>query len=77
MTTTRFDGLVKPMRRGDWSARGAIITERHGQLIETMVGPREFVAKDLGVEWLHRAAAERSIDAVRIVVHQDLPGRDR
>jgi hypothetical protein len=64
----RFDGVVKPMRRGGWSARGVVIVTQHGQLIETQIGPREFPGVEASMEWLRGVAAERAIDAVQISV---------
>ena len=66
MTQLRFSGVVKPMRRGGWSARGLIESGRHGQLIDTQIGPIEFAAKEVATEWLRQIAAERSIDLVQI-----------
>ena len=66
--TLRFDGVVKPLRRGGWSARGVIVATQHGQLIETQIGPKEFDGSDASMAWLYRAAADRAIEAVKIVV---------
>ena len=66
--TLRFDGVVKPLRRGGWSARGVIVATQHGQLIETQIGPKEFDGSDASTAWLYQAAAERAIEAVKIVV---------
>jgi hypothetical protein len=71
MTVLRFDGVVKPMRRGGWSARGVVVATQHGQLIETQIGPREFAAVEASTQWLRAAAAERAIDALQIVVKSD------
>ena len=64
----KFDGVVKPLRRGGWRARGLVTTVQHGQRGETQIGPRPFDAEDVATAWLHRIAAERSIAAVRIIV---------
>ncbi|MEO6394318.1 MAG: hypothetical protein ABIO40_00220 [Devosia sp.] len=64
--TLRFDGIVKPLRRGGWSARGVVIATRHGQLIETQIGPKEFPERELSEHWLRQIAAELSIETVRV-----------
>ena len=63
----RFEGIVKPLRRGGWSARGLVVATQHGQLIETQIGPKEFDAKESSVEWLRQVASERAIDSIQII----------
>jgi hypothetical protein len=53
-----FKGTVKPRRRGGWIARGLIVEERHGQVFETQVGPREFAEKKAGSSWLEEVAKQ-------------------
>jgi hypothetical protein len=67
MTALRFDGVVKPLRRGGWSARGVITAVRAGQLLQTQVGPRAFEAVEDSAAWLRQVAIERSIEDVHII----------
>jgi hypothetical protein len=66
-----MDAVVKPMRRGGWSARGLIVSVRHGLLIETQVGPRQFSGRDAALEWLKQAAIERSVPLGTVVLAGD------
>ena len=56
-----MDGIVKPMRRGGWSGRGLIATIQHGQLFETLIGPKEFGSRQAAIQWLKQVTAERSL----------------
>lgn len=53
----RFEGSIRKLRRGGWRARALVISARHGQLVETQVGPVEFASECLCDAWLHNAAA--------------------
>ena len=68
MNEVGMDAVVKPMRRGGWSARGMIVSVRHGLIIETQVGPKQFAGKDAALEWLKQAAAERSLKLASVVL---------
>ena len=61
-----FEGTIKELRRGGWAARGVVVTSRHGQLIETQVGPRAFDTEGSCDDWLRAAAAIFNIDSIRI-----------
>ena len=63
-----FEGTIRPLRRGGWTARGLVVANRHGQLIETQVGPKAFFTDVSCDAWLRAAAAGLNIDSVRIVV---------
>lgn len=56
-----FSGIVKPRRRGGWIARGVIVEQRFGQIVETQIGPREFADQPASVAWLSEAAARLGI----------------
>jgi hypothetical protein len=68
MNERGMDAVVKPMRRGGWSARGMIVSVQHGLLIETQVGPKQFAGKEAALEWLKQAAAERSLKLGSVVL---------
>ena len=68
MNGNGMDGVVKPMRRGGWSARGLIVSVQHGLLVETQVGPKQFAAQEAAVEWLKQAAAEHSVELGTLVL---------
>ena len=57
----KFQGMVKPRRRGGWIARGLVLEQRSGQLFETQIGPKEFADKVASVAWLTEAAARLGI----------------
>ena len=61
-----FSGTVKPRRRGGWIARGVILEQRFGQIVETQVGPKELPDRDTCVAWLNHAAAQLGIERPRI-----------
>jgi hypothetical protein len=63
-----MDAVVKPMRRGGWSARGMIVSVQHGLLTETQVGPKQFAGQEAALEWLKQAAAERSLKLGSVVL---------
>ena len=59
-----MNGVVKPLRRGGWSGRGIIADVRHGQLFETLVGPKQFGSREAAIDWLKQVARERSLELV-------------
>jgi len=71
MTGIRFEGVVKPARRGGWSARGVIISVAHSQLVDTRIEPRAFAGLEPATEWLREVAAKHRIEAVAIDVRQE------
>jgi hypothetical protein len=73
MNEPGMDAVVRPMRRGGWSARGMIVSVRHGLLIENQVGPKQFAGKEAALEWLKREAVERSIKLGTVVLAPPLP----
>ncbi len=73
MTTGRFDGVIKPLRRGGWSAKARLTIERHSQLFETFLGAALFDTEAASREWLHTTASRHAIDAARIFVTIDRP----
>jgi hypothetical protein len=66
----RFDGIIRQDRRGGWNARGIIVTHKHGQIFQTLVGPRAFASEEISQEWLRAAATELAIEEVTIVVQK-------
>ncbi len=54
----KFNGTIKPRRRGGWIARGLIVEVRSGQIVETQIGPREFAERKAGSNWLEQVAKE-------------------
>ena len=64
-----FEGTIREHRRGGWNARGAVLTQRSGQIFETQLGPRAFESEEDSREWLHRSAVEHRIRDVRIAVN--------
>ena len=64
--STGFEGTIRPLRRGGWAARGMVIANRHGQLIETQIGPMAFDSEDMCDAWLRAAAAGLNIESVSI-----------
>lgn len=73
--TIAFQGTIRALRRGGWAARGLLVASRHGQLIETQIGPKAFENEMLCDAWLRASAAELKVESVRIVVGQS--GSDR
>jgi hypothetical protein len=61
-----FNGIVKPRRRGGWIARGLVVEQRFGQLVETQIGPREFADQSASVTWLTDAARRLGIGRPQI-----------
>jgi hypothetical protein len=61
-----FEGTIKELRRGGWAARGVVVANRHGQLIETQIGPKAFDTETSCDAWLRAAAAGLNIESVRI-----------
>jgi len=64
-----FEGTIRELRRGGWAARGLVVTNRHGQLVETQVGPKAFDSEDGCDAWLRETAAGLKIDSVSITVN--------
>lgn len=64
-----FEGTIRELRRGGWAARGLVVTSRHGQLVETQIGPKAFETKGGGDAWLRAAAASLNIDSVSIALN--------
>ena len=71
MTEIRFEGVVKPARRGGWTARGVITSVMHSQRIDTAIEPRAFAGVEPATQWLRKMAAERRIKTVAIDVRQE------
>jgi len=63
-----FEGTIRALRRGGWAARGLVVTSRHGQLVETKIGPKAFDTEDGCHAWLHATASGLDIDSVSITV---------
>jgi hypothetical protein len=68
MTNTLFSGVVKPLPRGGWSARALLTAERHGQLFDTQLGPREFATEADSRAWLKSLMAEHAKGTARSIV---------
>ena len=58
--------LTLSMLRPAAAARGMVIANRHGQLIETQIGPMAFDSEDMCDAWLRAAAAGLNIERVCI-----------
>ena len=63
-----FKGIVKPRRRGGWIARGLIVEERHGQIFETQIGPREFAEPATSLQWLREVATQMGCSRPELAV---------
>jgi hypothetical protein len=63
----RFEGSIRKLRRGGWRARALVISARHGQLVETQLGPIECASECLCDAWLREASAGFEPEDVRIV----------
>ena len=63
-----FEGTIRELRRGGWAARGLVVANRHGQLVETQIGPKAFETEDHCDAWLRAAAADLNIQSVSISI---------
>ena len=66
-----FQGSISKLRRGGWRARALVISARHGQIVETQIGPIEFASECLCDAWLREAATGFDPADVRIVTSSD------
>jgi len=64
---SRFEGTIIETETGKWHARGNAIVHRHGQVFDTLIGPRAFESEALCEKWLREAAETQGIADVSII----------